>query len=29
MALGYLSVQSRPVLVSSCTRPLSMRAAMR
>ena len=29
MTLGYLSVQSSPVLVRSCTRPLSMRAAMR
>jgi hypothetical protein len=29
MALGYLAVQSRPVRVKSCARPLSMRAAMR
>jgi hypothetical protein len=29
MALGYLSVQSSPVRVRSCTRPLSIRAAMR
>ena len=28
-ALGYFAIQSRPVRVSSCTRPLSMRAAMR
>jgi len=29
IALGYLSVQSSPVRVRSCARPLSMRAAIR
>jgi hypothetical protein len=29
IALGYFSVQSRPVRVRSCARPLSMRAAMK
>ncbi len=29
MALGYLSLQSSPVRVSTCTRPRSMRADMR
>jgi hypothetical protein len=29
MTLGYLSLQSRPVRVSNCTRPRSMRASMR